>query len=111
MNRSRLTTLTERVQRIDYGGLHVYHVATTEGTIRVGSMPDITKFLTEHEFREEIVVIPDWEVSLAGDNRTGEEFILWQAQMRGGLRKEYIGLSGNINQIHHHLGRIFPYFF
>ena len=111
MNRSRLTTLTDQVQRIDYGGMHVDLVATSKGTVRVGSMPDIVKFLSEHGFREETVVIPDWEVSLAGDNRTGEEFILWQAQMLGGLRKEYVGLSTNVNQIHHHLGRIFPYYF
>lgn len=111
MNRSRLTTLTDRVKRIDYGGLHVDLVNTSKGTIRVGSMPDVAKFLTEHGFREEMVVVPDWQVSLAGDNRTGEEFVLWQAQMRGGLRKEYVGLSGNVNQMHHHLGRIFPYFF
>ncbi len=38
-------------------------------------------------------------------------FVLWQAQMRGGLRKEYIGLESNVEQVHHHLERIFPYFF
>lgn len=111
MNRSRLTTLTDRVKRIDYGGLHVDLVDTSRGTVRVGSMPDIAKFLSEHGFREEVVVVPDWQVSLAGDNRTGEEFVLWQAQMRGGLRKEYTGLRSNVHQIHYHLGRIFPYFF
>lgn len=111
MSRSRLTTLTERVQRIDYCGMHVDLVATSKGTVRVGSMPDIAKFLDEHGFREEIVVIPEWEVSMAGDNRTGEEFILWQAQIRGGLLKEYVGQNHNVEQLHYHLGRIFPYFF
>lgn len=111
MNRNRLTSLTDRVKRIDYGGLYVDLVQTSKGTVRIGSMPDIAKFLNQHGFREEIVVIPDWEVSLAGDNRTGEEFILWQAQMRGGLRKEYTGSSNNVDQVYHHLGRIFPYFF
>lgn len=111
MSRSRLTTLTTRVKRIDYGGMHVDLVATSKGTIRIGSMPDISKFLSEHGFREEIVVIPKWQVSLAGDNRTGEEFVLWKAQIRGGLQKKYIGLTGNIRQISHHLGRTFPYFF
>ncbi|MCP3890967.1 MAG: hypothetical protein GY702_19160 [Desulfobulbaceae bacterium] len=91
--------------------MYVDLVKTCKGTVRVGSMPDVAKFLREHGFREEIVVVPDWEVSLAGDNRTGEEFVLWQAQMRGGLRKEYVGLAGSVNQIHYHLGRIFPYFF
>lgn len=111
MTTSRLTLLTGRVQRIDYCGMHVDLVATSKGTIRVGSMPDINKFMTEHGFREEIVVVPDWEVSLRGDNRTGEEFVLWQAQIRGGLKKEYVGLNKNIEQLHHHLERIFPYFF
>lgn len=111
MSRSRLTTLTGRIHRIDYCGMHVDLVTTSKGTVRVGSMPDIAKFLSEHGFREEIVVIPDWEVSLAGDNRTGEEFVLWLAQVRGGLRKEYVGSSHNVEQLQHNLGRIFPYFF
>ncbi|MFT5700759.1 MAG: hypothetical protein ACI8ZB_003644 [Desulforhopalus sp.] len=111
MSRSRLTTLTERVKRIDYGGMYVDLVATSKGTVRVGSMPDIAKFLSEHGFREEIVVVPEWEISLAGDNRTGEEFTLWHAQTRGGLQKKYVGLPGNIKQLHHHMWRIFPFFF
>ncbi|UZP66684.1 MBL fold metallo-hydrolase [Desulfovibrio mangrovi] len=111
MSGSRLSQLTGQVQRIDHGGLHVDLVRTSKGTVRIGSMPDIAKFLKEHGFREETVVVPDWEVSLAGDNRTGEEFILWHAQVRGGLRKEYVGLPENMEQVQHHLGRIFPYFF
>lgn len=111
MSHSRLTTLTNQVQRIDYAGMHVDLVATSKGMVRVGSMPDIAKFLSEHGFREEIVVVPEWEVSLAGDNRTGEEFMLWQAEMRSGLRKEYVGLNHNVKQLHYHLSRIFPYFF
>jgi hypothetical protein len=111
MNRSCLTILTERVKRIDYAGMHVDLVATSKGTVRVGCMPDIAKFLSEHGFKEEIVVVPEWVASLAGDNRTGEEFVLWHAQIRGGLRKKYIGLPGNIRQLHRHLWCIFPYFF
>lgn len=111
MTTSGLTTLTDRVQRIDYCGMHVDLVATSKGTVRIGSMPDIAKFLSGHGFREEIVVVPEWDVSLAGDNRTGEEFILWQAQICGGLLKEYVGQKHAVEQIHRHLGRIFPYFF
>ena len=103
--------MTDRVQRIDYAGMSVDLVATSKGTLRIGSMPDIAKFLSEHGFREEIVVVPDWEVSLAGDNRTGEEFILWQAEMRGGICKEYLGLEGNVQRLFHHLNRIFPFYF
>lgn len=111
MGNSRLTALTDSVRRLDFGGLHVDLVATSQGTVRIGSMPDISKFLVEHGFREEIVVVPDWKVSLAGDNRTGEEFVLWQAQVRGGLVREYVGYGRNVKQVHHHLSRIFPYFF
>ncbi|WP_084146940.1 MBL fold metallo-hydrolase [Maridesulfovibrio zosterae] len=111
MTRSCLIELTDRIHRIEYCGMHVDLVRTSNGTVRIGSMPDIAKFLTEHGFREETVVVPDWEVSLAGDNRTGEEFILWQAQIRGGVLKEYVGQEFNINQVNSHLERIFPYFF
>ncbi len=111
MTTSRLTDLADGVQRIDYCGRHVDLIATSQGMARIGSMPDIAKFLKEHGFREDIVVLPDWEVSQAGDNRTGEEFILWHAQSQGELAKKYIGLHRNVKQVHHHLGRIIPYYF
>ncbi|MEN8191062.1 MAG: MBL fold metallo-hydrolase, partial [Thermodesulfobacteriota bacterium] len=111
MNFSDLTKLTDRVQRIEHCGLHVDLIHTTKGLVRVGSMPDIAKFLTHHGFREELVIIPDWEVSMAGDNRTGEEFILWNAQVKGGLCKQYIGTAHNLNQHYRHLDEIFSYYF
>ncbi|NDV23401.1 MBL fold metallo-hydrolase [Desulfovibrio sp. JC022] len=111
MTISTLRKLTERVQRIEHCGMFVDLVCTSEGTVRIGSMPDVAKFLTEHGFREEIVVVPDWEVSLAGDNRTGEEFILWQSQIKGGILREYVGSKQNVKQVYSHLECIFPYFF
>ncbi|TIH15908.1 hypothetical protein D0S45_10015 [Marinifilum sp. JC120] len=111
MTTSTLRKLTDRVQRIEHCGMFVDLVRTSKGTVRVGSMPDVAKFLTEHGFREEIVVVPEWEVSLAGDNRTGEEFILWQSQIKGGILREYVGLKQNVEQVYSHLECIFPYFF
>ncbi|WP_320173392.1 MBL fold metallo-hydrolase [Maridesulfovibrio sp.] len=111
MTTSALQKLTEQVQRIEYCGMYVDLVSTSAGTVRVGSMPDVAKFLTEHGFREEVVVVPPWEVSLSGDNRTGEEFILWQAQIRGGILKEYVGLKQDVELLHSNLECIFPYFF
>ncbi len=111
MTSSLLRELSAKVQRIEYCGMFVDLVRTSRGTVRVGSMPDVTKFMTEHGFREEIVVVPGWEVSQAGDNRTGEEFVLWQSQIRGGILKEYVGLKHNVEQLHRNLERIFPYFF
>lgn len=106
-----LTPLTENVKRIENCGMYVDLIKTSRGIVRVGSMPDISKFLTFHGFREEIVVVPDWEASMAGDNHTGEEFVLWQAQVKGGIRKHYVGLPGNIGQMHHNLDETFSFFF
>ncbi|WP_415718887.1 MBL fold metallo-hydrolase [Maridesulfovibrio sp.] len=111
MIRSLLRELTGKVRRIEYCAMSVDLVSTCKGIVRVGSMPDVVKFMGEHGFREEIVVVPAWEVSMAGDNRTGEEFILWQDQMRGGRLKEYVGLKHDVRQLEHNLDRIFPYFF
>ena len=111
MKISNLRKISGCAWRIEHCGMSVDLIRTSEGYVRVGSMPDIAKFLNEHGFREEIVVVPQWSVSLAGDNRTGEEFVLWQAQIKGGLLKEYVGLERDVNQLQTHLERIFPYFF
>ncbi|MBC16840.1 MAG: hypothetical protein CL942_07295 [Desulfovibrio sp.] len=111
MRTSRLTTLSEHVQRIEYGGMHVDIVRTARNVVRIGSMPDIVKFLGDHDIHDDIVVVPDWEVSMAGDNRTGEEFVLWSAEKRNSPPKTYVGTRHNVTQLHAHLERIFPYFF
>lgn len=111
MSRSSLTELTERIQRISYCGMHVDLVSTSGGIVRIGSMPDIVKFLFEHGLREEIVVVPPWQVSLAGDNRTGEEFILWVAGKRNWPRKDYVGAENDVAHLEYRLDQIFPYFF
>ncbi len=106
-----LTPLTRNLMRIDNCGMYVDLIKTSRGTVRVGSMPDIAKFLVLHGFREEIVVVPDWEASMAGDNHTGEEFVLWQAQVKGGIRKEYVGSPENLAQMYGNLDETFNYFF
>lgn len=111
MPRSRLTELAKGVRRLSYGGMSVDLVATSKGIIRLGSMPDIAKFLVEHDIHEEMVVVPHWQSSLAGDNRCGEEFILWHGNFLGRRAKKYLGLPHNVLALAHHLGRIFPYFF
>jgi ribonuclease BN (tRNA processing enzyme) len=103
--------LTDHVKRIEHCGLYVDLISTSMGTVRVGSMPDIAKFLAHHGFREETVVIPNWEASMAGDNYTGEEFILWQAQVKGGIQKQYTGSPKNVGQMYQHLDETFSFFF
>ncbi|MCF8077618.1 MAG: MBL fold metallo-hydrolase [Desulfotignum sp.] len=111
MTHTSLTPLSTEAKRIAYGGMHVDLVKTSQGTVRIGSMPDISKFLNFYGFREEIVMVPDWQVSMAGDNHTGEEFVLWQAQVKGGLCKDYVGRPENVNQMRHNLDETFSYFF
>ena len=108
---NRLTPLTRDVRRIENCGMVVDLVNTSMGTVRVGSMPDISKFLVHHGFREEMVVVPGWAGSMAGDNRTGEEFVLWQAQVKGGIQKQYVGAPENIEQVYHSLDDTFSFFF
>ncbi len=106
-----LTQLTRDVKRIENCGMHVDLIKTSKGTVRVGSMPDVSKFLTHHGFREEIVVVPDWEGSMAGDNRTGEEFVLWRAQVKGGIQKKYVGLPADVMHMQNSLDETFSFFF
>lgn len=111
MTWNSLTPLTKEVKRISHCGMYVDLINTSRGTVRVGSMPDVSKFLIHHGFREEIVVIPEWEGSMAGDNHTGEEFVLWQAQVKGGIRKEYVGSAKTLGQLYQNLDETFSYFF
>lgn len=111
MTISRLTQLTNQVKRIEYCGMHVDLIETSEGLVRVGSMPDIAKFMAEHGATEEIVVVPQWEASMAGDNYTGEEFILWQAQVAEGPAKNYVGAPADLDLFYRNLDATFKYYF
>lgn len=111
MPQTCLTPLSTEAKRITHGGMHVDLVRTSRGTVRIGSMPDISKFLNRYGFREEMVIVPDWEGSMAGDNHTGEEFVLWQAQVEGGLCKKYVGRPQNVARMRSNLDETFSYFF
>jgi len=103
--------LNGEVTRIEHCGMHVDLVKTSKGVVRIGSMPDISKLLNFHGFREEIVVISHWKGSMAGDNYTGEEFVLWHAQVRGSLKRTYVGAKEDLNLIYDHLDETFSFFF
>lgn len=111
MEENQLQKITSNVKRIEHCGMSVDLIATSEGTVRVGSMPDIAKFLSCYGFREETVVLPAPKVSMAGDNYTGEEFVLWQAQARKEIQKQYTGRTQDVELMYRHLGYTFPYFF
>lgn len=111
MTGHRLLRLTEKIQRIENCGLFVDLIKTSRGTVRVGSMPDISKYLEQYGFREETVVVPDWEGSMCGDNRTGEEFVLWRSQLKTDIGKKYVGSPDNLERMYGNLDKIFPFFF
>jgi ribonuclease BN (tRNA processing enzyme) len=106
-----LTRLNSRVTRIEHFGMQVDLVKTSKGVVRIGSMPDISKLLNFHGFREEIVVVPPWKGSMAGDNHTGEEFVLWNAQVKGSIKRSYVGAPEDLNLIYQHLDETFSFFF
>ncbi len=106
-----LKRLNSRVKRIEHFGLHVDLVKTSKGVVRIGSMPDISKLLNFHGFRDEIVIVPPWKGSMAGDNHTGEEFVLWNAQVKDSIKKAYVGAPEDLNLIYRHLDGTFSFFF
>jgi len=111
MSISRLTQPSYQFQRIEYCGMYVDLVKTSEGLVRIGSMPDIAKFMDEHGLRAEIVIVPPWEATMAGDNYTGEEFVLWQAQVKEETTKRYVGAPTDLELLYRNLDETFTYYF
>ncbi len=111
MLQTNLRNLSENVFRLENGAMHVDLVQTSQGLIRVGSMPDVSKCLARFELQEATVIVQDWGVSQAGDNHTGEEFVQWYAQIHGSPPKMYIGTDKNIKVLHKNLDAIFSYYF
>ncbi len=52
-------------------------IQTSYGIIRIGTMPKISKILNQQGIKCNIVILPPPVVTVAGDNYTGEEFVLW----------------------------------
>ncbi len=108
---SRLNHLTEKVIRVENGGMVVDFIKTSEGLLRIGGMPDISKLLAHFNLDDTQVLVPAWEVSQAGDNYTGEEFVFWRAQVYGHEGRRYIGTPDRVNLLKGKLEAVFPYFF
>ena len=107
----RQTHLTEKVIRLENGGMNVDFIHTSEGLLRIGAMPDVSKMAARFDLDDSLVAVPAWEVSQAGDNYTGEEFVFWRAQVYGHEGRKYIGSPDCVNQLKSKLDAVFPYFF
>ena len=109
--RENLQELNRKVLRLENGAMHVDFVKTSKGLLRVGSMPDIAKLMVRFGLQEQAVIVPDWTVSQAGDNHTGEEFVQWHAQVYSSPQRDYIGTLKNIEIAYQNLYAIFSYYF
>jgi L-ascorbate metabolism protein UlaG (beta-lactamase superfamily) len=109
--RENLRELSQEILRVENGAMHVDLVRTSQGLLRIGSMPDISKLMARFDLREQVVIVPDWAVSQAGDNHTGEEFVQWRAKVYGSSRRDYIGPAESIQILYHNLDAIFSYYF
>ncbi len=108
---SRISRPAPGVIRISLGGMHLDLIETSQGLVRMGSMPDASKLTAHHGLEDDLVVVPEWKGSQAGDNYTGEEFYFWRAQIFGHPGRRYIGLPSNLNLLRQKLDAVFPYFF
>lgn len=97
--------------RIGNTSIFVDIVYTSIGIIRIGSMPDIYKFLRKYGIEEHIIIVPDWYVSQGGDNRTGEEFCLWSSTLFHKYPRIFVGKKSNVDKLYRNLDMVFSYYF
>lgn len=97
--------------RIGNPSLYVDIVYTSTGTIRIGSMPDISKLTRKYNINEDIVIVPDWFFSQGGDNRTGEELNFWCYAAALKYPPLYLGHKSDIDALYKNLDMIFSYYF
>lgn len=109
--RENLQELNRKILRLENGAMHVDFARTSRGLLRIGSMPDIAKLMVRFGLQENAVIVPDWTVSQAGDNYTGEEFVQWHAQVNGSPQRDYIGTLKNTEIVYQNLYAIFSYYF
>ncbi len=103
--------LDPTLSRMSWNGMAVDFIHTSAGLMRVGSMPDISKFCRRYGITADWVLVPPWQGSMAGDNYTGEEFILWDAQVSQGPGKTYVGPSTDMAVMYGNLDHTFSWFF
>ena len=105
------TRIDDHTVRIGNSSIYVDIVETSEGAVRIGSMPDISKYTRKYGIEEKYVIVPPWVSSQGGDNRTGEEFCFWCYDMGLKTPPLYIGLKKDLEQLYKNLDMIYSYYF
>ncbi len=66
-----------KLMRIGDKWLYVDIIKTEKGLIRIGTMPELSKYLKKFNLSVKYVLLPPPVIRETGDNYTGEEFIYW----------------------------------
>lgn len=87
--------------RIGSRFLYADIVRIGDTTIRIGTFPGISKHLKKHRVRDQYVIVLPPFTSDAGDNYTGEEFVLWNRIARKDFRLvAYIGFKSYVRYLY-----------
>ena len=98
--------MSENVIRIGYDFLNIDIIKTPVGNIRIGSCPKVSKFLKENNIEANYVIVPPFIANYAGDNYTGEEFVLWNKIYKNDWTPNiYIGSRKNLNYLYKRLAK------
>jgi len=91
---------------IRIGDQYLYTDIVTAGNIyiRIGTQPSISKILKKHGINPEYVILVPPTITQAGDNYTGEEFILWNKLYKNDLTPfVYIGYKNYVKYLYNRL--------
>ncbi|MBN1899047.1 MAG: hypothetical protein JW827_09735 [Spirochaetes bacterium] len=81
--------------------LYIDIVKTDAGNIRIGTMPELSKYLLKKRIKIGYVILPAPEASQAGDNYTGEEFLCWnKIRNRDMSSITYMGEKKNVQYLY-----------
>jgi ribonuclease BN (tRNA processing enzyme) len=81
------------------------------GNVRVGTFPDIVKWLAAFAIETPVVIVPPRRVTLDGDNWTGEEFVGWAAIFGSGGATTYAGTTEVLEAFRRRLELTMPWYF
>ncbi len=83
---------------------HTYIIKAGEEYIRIGTQPKISKFLKNAQINPKYVVLVPPVTTQAGDNYTGEEFVLWNKICNNILQPNiYIGYKKYVKYLYKRL--------
>jgi len=103
------TEVTDNVVRFGVPAMAADLVSAGHDTLRIGSVPDISKVLEENEIVN--VFVPEWHANLFGDSFAGEEFVMWRTLFGSQRRHCYFGPPHRLEQLRRRLEYTVPYDF